>query len=263
MMRGLTRPAARGRGLKNGPGSPPVPQLWLITFADLSTLILSFFVLLFSMSSIESGLIERISSSLRDNPSARIRGLGRLDSKYEELMQLMADSDKLEQNQEEIKNLLFEQDVLPSDADRGMITNNIAVLSREDGTGIVFSADLLFAPGSNAVSWQGLALLDAISPLLSAVPYDIMISGHSDDKASTAESREDLYHNSGARALAVLERFLSHRADGRRFSAAGYGLDKPLEGLGVMDTDEKGQGRVTDRRIEIIIKNRGASNVSS
>lgn len=263
MMRGLTRQVVRRRRLGNAPGSPPTSQIWLITFADLATLILAFFVLLFSMSSIESGLIERISSSLRDDPSARIRGLGRLDSKHDELMQLMADSEKLEQNQEEIKNLLFEQDLLPSNMDRGMINRNIAVLSREDGTGIVFSADLLFAPGSNAVSWQGIDLLDAISPLLSAVPYDIMISGHSDDKASMAESREDMYRNSGARALSVLERFLGNRADGRRFSAAGYGPDKPLEGLGILDSDEPSQVRITDRRIEIIIKNKGASNVSS
>jgi chemotaxis protein MotB len=257
MTRESTRLAAPGRRLERR----PVPQLWLITFADLSTLILAFFVLLFSMSSIESGLTERISSSLRDNPNASIRGLGRLDSKYDKLMQLMADSAKLEQNQQEIKNLLFAPDVLPASLDRGMINRSIAVLAREDGTGIVFSADLLFAPGSSAVSWQGIALLDAVSPLLSAVPYDVMISGHSDDK--TSESRADMYRNSGAGALAVLERFRGNRADGRRFSVAGYGPDKPLKDLGVLENGENSQTRIANRRIEVIIKNKGASNVSS
>ena len=242
---------------KKRESTPLKKGVWLITFSDLSTLILALFVLMFSMSSIDSGLVERISSSLRDDSVPELPGLGRADSRLNEILDLMADAQRLVENESRLKELLFPDDVLPPEQDKGMIRENIRITTRENGVGIIFSEDLLFAEGSASVGTEGRRVLSAVTPLLRAVPYDIMISGHSDDNIYAGEKAATIrlakYQLSGARALSVLGCYLHDGLEKRRFSTSGYGPDRPLE------AKQAGTDAVSDRRVEIVIKNTGAS----
>ncbi|MDL2307360.1 OmpA family protein [Desulfovibrio sp. OttesenSCG-928-C06] len=247
---------SRRRRSKRQP-APLKKGIWMVTFSDLSTLVLALFVLLFSMSSIDSGLVERISSSLRDESLQELPGIGRADSHLNEVLELLLNTQKLVENENRLKELLFPDDVLPPEQDKGMILENIRITTRDNGVGIVFSEDLLFAEGSAAIGPDGRRILGAVTPLLRAVPYDIMITGHSDDNVYAGEKDDTVrlgkYQLSGARALAVMGVYMRAGLEKRRFSAAGYGPDQPLEPA------YSGADSVTGRRVEIVVKSTGAS----
>jgi chemotaxis protein MotB len=223
-------------------------QLWVITFSDLSTLLMALFVLIFSMSSIDSGLVERISSGLRGGSDAPLAEGGAADSRFELALELLGDSRNLSRNAEAVKELIF-GDVLPPELVGGMVKDKITILSREGGPAIVFAEDILFEPGSAVIPARGRKLLEALTPLLRTAPNNILITGHSDDsvyaEAGAASRKTAQYRLSGTRALAVLKLYLDANIDKNRFALAGYGPDRPLEPplpLG-------------NRRIEILIKN--------
>jgi chemotaxis protein MotB len=223
-------------------------DLWIITFSDLSTLLMALFVMIFSMSSIDSGLIERISSMLRGSSATPQGEGGNIDSKVEMALELLGDSQHLSQNRESIKDLIFNE-VLPPEQVGGMLKDSVTILSREDGVAIVFAEDILFEPGSAVIPSRGRDLLGALIPLLRKTPYDILITGHSDDNVY-AESgkpmqRKAQYQLSGTRALAVLKLYLDANLVKKRFAVAGYGPDRPLAPSSPLG----------NRRIEIVLKN--------
>jgi chemotaxis protein MotB len=225
-------------------------DLWLISFSDLATLLMALFVMLFSMTSIDSGLIERISSNMRGSSHTPLAMGGMNDSRYELALELLGDSQKLSQNQDTIKNLLF-NDVLPPELVAGMIKDNVVILSREGGVAIVFAEDIIFEPGSAVIPKRGRSILEALTPLLKTASYDILITGHSDDNvyAAGGKTAQKLaqYQLSGARALSALKLYLDANIDKKRFAIAGYGPDHPLAA--------SQSYTVGNRRIEIVLKN--------
>jgi chemotaxis protein MotB len=240
-------PRARQNKLRPKRGSTN-KSLWVVTFSDLSTLLMALFVLIFSMSSIDSGLVERISSSLRGSSSAQLAEGGAADSRFELALELLGDSRNLSRNAETVKELIF-SDILPPELVGGMLRDKVAILSREGGAAIVFAEDLLFEPGSAVSPARGRKLLEALTPLLRKAPNNILITGHSDDsvyaEAGAATRKMAQYRLSGARALAVLKLSLDANIDKNRFAVAGYGPDRPL-------TPPLPLG---NRRVEILIKN--------
>jgi chemotaxis protein MotB len=130
-----------------------------------------------------------------------------------------------------------------------MLKDNVAVLSREDGVAIVFAEDILFESGSSVIPARGRNVLEALAPLLRKAPYDILITGHSDDsvyagKEDSSQKRAQ-YQLSGTRALAALKVYLDAHIDKNRFAVSGYGPDRPL-----VPPAPPG-----NRRIEIVLKN--------
>ncbi|MDL2313422.1 OmpA family protein [Desulfovibrio sp. OttesenSCG-928-C14] len=237
---------------KRKEATPLKKGLWLVTFSDLSTLLLALFVMLFSMSSIDSGLVERISSSLRDSFPYSSPGKGRADSRLEIVLKLLEDARQIRENEELIKELLFPDDLLPPDLDAGILRKEVRILAGPEGAHIVFSEDLLFAESSSTLQPGARALLQSLVPVLLLSDRDILISGHSDapapDPAARPENAEGgatagggaddaaravanlryRYQLSADRALAVLGYFSRAGVEQRRFSVAGYGADRPL-----------------------------------
>jgi chemotaxis protein MotB len=200
------------------------------------------------MSSLDSGLVESISSGLRGSSGHPVPEGGMRDSRIDSVLELMGDSQRLSQNQESIKDLIF-NDVLPPELVGGMLKDNVAILSRESGVAIVFAEDIIFEPGSSVIPARGRNILEALAPLLRQAPYDILITGHSDDSVyagkGDSSQKQAQYQLSGTRALAALKVYLDANIDKNRFAVAGYGPDRPL-----VPPSPPG-----NRRIEIVLKN--------
>jgi chemotaxis protein MotB len=233
-------PGRREKGRETG------PPIWLITFSDLVTLLITFFVLLLSMSSMDATTLARI-SSFAGGPSliSSGSGTGRIPERIEIVTALIKDPRNILDKMHRIKDLLFPRDVLPPELSRGDLDENLAILAHPEGVVIVLTEELLFEPLSSELDAKGRKLIDILTPVILSVNADTNISGFTDSAPAGRMDNGDL---SALRTLSVLERFLHGGVQADRFSISGYGGDKPLY------PNDTPDGRRKNHRVEILLK---------
>ena len=218
---------------------------WLVTFADLMTLLIVFFVLILTMSTMDVTVITRISSRTASLSPIFMSGPGRVPERIILIEQALRDPSNVLEKRDRIKDLLFPLEILPKELSPGELERNLEILAHPEGVVIVLTDSLLFAKDSHNLDSVGKALLDALIPVILVVNADLNISGHTNP--GTVEGRDD-YRLSFMRAAGVLEHFLQARLAPDRFSISGYGPDKPL-----FTGDDPESGR-KNRRVEILVK---------
>ncbi len=220
-------------------------QTWLITFGDLVTLLLTFFVLLLSMASMDQSFLTRVSVFTKDIGFLTYRGSGKMPSRIKMIIELMERPQDVLLKDDRIKDLLFPDDVLPPGIDRGTLDENLRILQRQDGVALVLSDKLLFASGSATLSPEAGPLLNQIATVLQYVPFNVNVAGYSDNVPGRTL---DNYELSGDRAESVLDYFLNQGFDPVRFSVSAFGPNLPLA------SNETAEGRAANRRVEILVK---------
>jgi chemotaxis protein MotB len=238
---------SKGRKHKkgHGDGGHENAERWLLTYADLITLLMVFFVVLYSMSQADSDKFKRVSAALQqafnidvlkgqaatsigDAPSAPILPVENLinDSQVPQVARL----------QSKIQAVL----------DGGGQAPEVSVTVDKEGVVIRLSGSYLFDSGRAELKPNSFAILDAISSELRLQPNDIRIDGHTDSTPIDSPRYPTNWELSVARALA-LTRYLTE-TDGLpagRLIAAGYGEFRPLA------SNDTREGRAMNRRVEI------------
>jgi chemotaxis protein MotB len=232
---------------RNKKGRQKPKQLWLVTFSDLMTLLLTFFILLLTMSSMDKSYLTRISKAfVQDFAHLSIKGAGRIPTGIQEVAELMERPQDALLNRDRIKDLLFPDEILPKEIDRSTLDDNLEILQRPEGVALALSDDLLFGSGESRLAEPAKKLLDQIAILLNYMQAPTNVAGYSDSIPSTDP---DNFALSGMRAMSVLEYFImQHEMDSRLFSVSGYGPHFPLA------ANDSAQGRAKNRRVEILVK---------
>jgi len=186
---------------------PGVDKRWLITFADLIALMLTFFVLLFSMSSFRddawSAVVIALSQSL--NP-ARIWG----DTPR------LTDRTATTEPAPSAANLDY-LDALIAEKLRGdPLLGRVIVERRDDRIVLMLPSDMLFAPASDRLTARALRAIGALAMGMRDFKNRIDVVGHADERPVRGDRFASNWELSLSRALAV--------ADAMR--AAGF--DRPL-----------------------------------
>lgn len=227
----------------------PPGASWMVTFADLMTLLLSFFVLLLSMSSMDKSILrDVVSHFVGDMGLAPKKGAGRLTTRFEFMNVVIENPAEALHDPQRIKDLLFPDEVLPEGMARSTLDENLQVLVRPEGIALVLSDGLLFGVGESALNPESRKLLSEFSQFLATVTMPVNVAGYTDNVPA---GQKDNYMLSSERAMSVLSFFLQQGFDPRRFSVSGYGEAFPL---GDNTTPE---GRARNRRVEILLKTTG------
>lgn len=212
---------------------------WMDTYADTITLLLTFFILLYSMSSTDNdklkviaaalkGEITGIPTKLEDTPDALEgvleQGIG-LKNPYDALV-------------EQVQDIINESG----------LTESIKI--REEDTGIVLqlSESILFDTGRADLKSESTQVLDIISKLIPSIQNDIMVQGHTDNVPINSSTYKSNWELSTQRAVCVVKYFIENKGlDPTRFSATGYGEYKPLV------DNTTAENRAINRRVDILI----------
>ena len=234
-------------GKKKREACPPL-ALWLITFSDLMTLLLTFFVLLLTMASMDNAILTTVTLTTADLGLLDKRGSGRVNAKDRLVVELMEKPWEVLEKQDRIKDLLFPDDTLPEELDKSTLDDNLEVLARQDGVALVFTNDILFLEGESQLSAKGRFLIGRLVPIMTQTEAPINVAGYTDNVPG---KQKDNYVLSTERAMAVLGFFLDSGFDPGRFSVSAYGEAFPL---GDNATPE---GRARNRRVEILLKTSG------
>ena len=220
---------------------PSEGSSWLVTFADLTMLVLVFFILLFSVSTVDVQRFNKSFQSVRSELSGKDAFTSQIKQAKENTS--IIDSVRLQQQliqqQEktfsEIRTYLTEagkQDNIAATFDKGKITLRLP-------------ADLLFEPGSVELSEAAKGQLNAIADILiKNKDQDINIKGYTDNVEPVAGRFKDSWEISSLRAVNVLRYLMSIGIESSRLTATGLSSLNPLF---PPDSDEN---RAMNRRIE-------------
>jgi len=232
---------------KKGGGSNVDPMGWLITFSDLITLLLTFFVLLLSMSSMDRQVVtEAMTLFGADLGVMSQQSAGRVPTRVEIVVELLERPWEFRDLEQRIRDLLFPDDVLPREIPRSTLDENLRILERPEGLAILLTEELLFPSGGHALTEQARNLLRILAPVILYVPNAVNVSGHTDSLASRSMDNETL---SALRAMAVLEELLAAGVPEEKLSVSAYAAQMPIADNRTAD------GRALNRRVEILIKN--------
>ena len=212
---------------------------WIVTYGDMVTLLLTFFILIVAMSSPDKGKIDKAIKSIQGS-------LGTSGVSAEMAMLSEKKSEASFQNLgSQVKNLVLE----------GNLQDVVDVKVTERGIVLNMTGGVLFRAGSAAVERGFMPFLLELSQMLKKLPYKVLVEGHTDDSPPPQQSAyPSNWELSAARAASIV-RVLTREGgvEPERFSATGYGEFRPLFAA----TPEN---RPKNRRVEIIISREGFSS---
>ncbi|MBY3619286.1 OmpA family protein [Acinetobacter sp. CUI P1] len=251
---------------------------WMITYADLITLLLIFFVILYAMSSLDTDKYNIVTGSLsetfKSGNTVLEGGNGILDagktieSKPESTdgngnaaatARPNGESDEQMENEApSARELAFREQEAKLAELMGVITNyveennlgeQIFVADKPQGIEITLSDRFLFDIGKADLKSPAFPALQQLSGLFKNIGAKISIEGHTDNTpVSSASHFNDNWELSGARALSVLRFFLDREGlNPDNFQYAGYADTQPTAD----NTSAAGQQK--NRRVEIIV----------
>ena len=234
---------------------PENNERYIITYADLITLLLCFFVILYAMNepkaenhqelggyfeSVFSPRAEKVSFIKEDEVRTGMYNKP-LTEEENRMMKSISEQNNLRELQEKIEQKIDEEGL-----DHRINTN-----LTEDGLRIVLTDEILFESGSATINNEdSIKLLRFITKLIHPLNNKVSIEGHTDDIPISNSTFASNWELSTARSVAVLKEMISSQ-DGLnpvRFSAAGYGEYNPIE------SNNTKNGRSKNRRVEILIE---------
>ena len=216
-------------GAKAGEEGSPA---WMATFADMMSLLLTFFILMYAIASQNTARV------LHEVLGIEEKSLGVID---------LIDKITIQKSLQELTglnnpNILDDMDDIAEDSAMAVDTNEAKVVVRVPGAS-------LFKPGQADLQLSGRPVLDSVIAVIRKYPdYKIHIQGHTDDDPISTERFPTNWELSAARATAVLRYFFDKGVEPEKMTATGYADTFPLASN---DTD---QGRSLNRRVEFVLE---------
>ena len=229
-------------------GLPP----WLATFGDLMSLLLCFFVLLLSFSTMKQADFEKAVGSLQGALGV-LPGEPILTSPVKLEMPIIKGD--ITEARPTIKEAKAE---IEKEVEAEGQQENVEIIQSEEGITIRIKDNAVYESGKADIRPESLPLLNKIGGVIARLPNSVEIDGHTDDRPISNEEFPNNHWLSSGRALAVLDVFRGEVGIApERLTAIGHGEFKPLVSN---DTEEN---RAANRRVEIKIRHQQDSEDSS
>ncbi|MCY9004272.1 flagellar motor protein MotB [Peribacillus frigoritolerans] len=230
-----------------------IDESWLVPYADILTLLLALFIVLFASSSVDAVRFQQLSNVFNQVFTS---GTGFMDFPSDspsneptspEQRTGAEDLEKLGKNEQE--ELTEVQERVNAYIEKNDLTEKLGTNLTDEGMLISIRENVLFESGVAEVRSENRKMAKEISGLLVMdLPRNIIVSGHTDNipiKNSKYESNWDL---SVMRSVNFMKLLLENKdLDPEMFSAKGHGEFKPVA------SNETKKGRAKNRRVEILI----------
>lgn len=223
---------------------------WLTTFSDLMSLLLTFFILLFSMSNVSEAKFSSASQSIQKALVGEAGG----DSILEEsgISNLDTGNGTGDSEDEATNDIpqqvtrMYEEAMAIIEAEG--IGDQISVSSDQDGVYLDIQESILFDSGQAQISAIGQETLDSLTGLLKFSDNDIIVEGFTDNVPMNSVKYPSNWELSTGRAMSVVRYLVEeNNIEPSRMSGRGYGEFNPVV---PNDTDEN---RSKNRRVNIVL----------
>ncbi|UYO36698.1 flagellar motor protein MotB [Bacillus zhangzhouensis] len=233
-----------------------VDESWLLPYADLLTLLVALFIVLFASSSIDAAKYEQMAKSFN---VVFTGGTGVMDQSS------MQSTEETEHSNQVKKAAEEDEEARAKARDKAVLTkvkkqvdsfiankklgSKLETKLTDEGLLITIEDSIFFDSGRAVIRPQDVPLAKEISKLLVINPArDIVISGHTDNVPIRNSEFQSNWYLSAIRAVNFLNILLENSdLDQENFSTKGYGEFKPIA------SNDTAEGRSKNRRVEVLI----------
>lgn len=245
------------RERKNKKREEPSAPLWMNTYGDMVTLVLVFFVMLFSFSTVDASKWRALVSVLSGSSGILDLNPGSIG---------INSGDTIDEDESKGADHTPGETVMPGDEAQGFnklygkikeyvesegFNAEIEIINGDSQIIIRFKDNVLFDSGKADLKPGAIPILINISEMLTLYLDDvsmIMIEGHTDNVPIHTSRYPDNWELSVARALTVLRFFIEKRSmDPEKLSAIGYGEYHPVA------PNDTAENRALNRRVDIVL----------
>ncbi len=231
------------------------PERWLVSYADFITLLFAFFVVMYSISSVNQKKYKKLSESISTAftstpammakpPNTQIQKSSGGESLIKPLPLTQFHNQKLQIERETMTRLGMN---LSNNLSPLIHDGKIRVIQNNRGIRIDINDSLLFASGSAELNGGAKNVLDEITKLLLQNDHAVQIEGHTDNTPIHSDLFYSNWELSAVRASSVVRMLSSLGVEEDRLSAVGFGSTQPIS---ENDTPE---GRAKNRHVSIMI----------
>jgi chemotaxis protein MotB len=228
-------------------------ERWLLTYADMITLLMLFFIVLYAMSNVDTEKYKELSQALSsvfqggnftilfDQSASGTPGImegvqpgKQVESKKTgKVLGTGGTSSLMTQATSTLQNLIK--------------SGRVKVIPTERGLAISLVSDFHFGVSSAELTPESIPVLQQVSDFLTQLPNAVVVEGHTDSAPVDTTKWSSNWELSAKRALAVLTALEAYGVPDSRLSLAAYGDTRPL-----MSNDTP-EGRAYNRRVDLLI----------
>lgn len=223
---------------------PAGAPAWMVTYSDLVTLLLTFFVLMMSMATLDPQRFSEASISIKEAIGIRAE-----PAQVDFSVPILPSPPVATFSPVQQPSVTKVYEKINPQIDALRLKNQVGVLKRDDEAVVLRIDDgLLFAPGQAEIAPQSVSLLHNIADIIRPLPMDLRIEGHTDNQPHGNDPAGN-WELSVDRSVAVLRFFT--RGDLLaldRMAAVGYGKERPV----ASNQDEA--GRSQNRRVDFVLR---------
>ena len=218
--------------------SGPGMERWLLTYADMITLLMIFFIMMYVISNVNTekfrALADNLSMVLTGAPSSGIMQEGAGSP----VPAITGEATQMAELEKELKEFLSKEN----------LTGQIKVQMEERGLVVSFQATVLFEKGSADLTPEAKRIIALVSTRLKNLPNFLRVEGHTCNLPINTPRYPSNWELSTARATNVVEELITaYGIPANRLSATGYGEHRSLY------PNNSESNRQMNRRIDILI----------
>lgn len=242
---------------------------WLITYADMLTLLMTFFLVMYSMTNVDRKKFNELSASLASvlsgnvsvlqNPPGGI--LDKLPKPTDSKIKLLTPSTEKyktppSETEKSLKDAFEKVSKLINTKNLG---GNISATIEERGLSISFKEKLLFGVGSASISsdLEKTAFLKSISDIIGTLPNYVRIEGFTDDTPINNQYFDSNWELASQRAINMGKVLIANGIAPQRISALSYGEFRPKK------PNTSNENKQANRSIDIIILDQKYNNTEA
>jgi chemotaxis protein MotB len=227
-------------------------ERWLLTYSDMITLLMVFFIVLFAMSNPSQAKNQEMSEAFANifgnaqwTPFVSSSGSGAGVLTGVTAGQRVASNRGGKAQGTGGKSLTRVNAV--SSLQNLIKAGKVTVVPTENGFAISLASDLYFGSASAALGQDAMPVLQQVADFLGQIPNSVVVEGYTDTIRPDAQKWPDNWHLAAARSLAVLNTLEDYGIPSERLSSESFGEQRPVQ------SNDTAEGRAYNRRVDIVI----------
>ncbi|GAB4368009.1 MAG: flagellar motor protein MotB [Acidobacteriota bacterium] len=215
---------------------------WVVTFGDMMSLLMCFFVLLLSFSTMESERFKVVAGYIREAFGVQVT---------ERFTEIPAGETLIAESFNEPSAAAVAVGDMKKLAEELNLDSFVETEVEKDQIKVTLTGELGFAPGQADIGPEVYPLLDQAAKIATSWGASVTVSGHTDNTPTSTPRFPSNWELSAARAAAVVRYLREKGVPGTHLEAVAYADTRPLT------ENFTAEGRRRNRRVEILIKPNG------